>query len=175
MKEECASSSRDERLFFALWPDAEVRARLTVEARGSSGKAVPPDGYHMTLAFVGEVGMRARRALEQGAAAVRGECFVCVLDRMGALGSGVEVLAPSTPPPPLLALAAGLGRLVADVAGAADRRPYYPHVTLARRVDDARSLRLSLPVVWAAREVCIVSITEDQAGVLRHLGAVAAV
>lgn len=152
MKEACGSSSRDERLFFALWPDEEVRARLMEEARGSSGEPVPPDGYHITLAFAGEVSVSARRALEQGAAAVRAGCFVCVLDRMGALGSGVEALAPSAPAAPLLALAGDLRRLVTHVAGAPDRRPYYPHVTLARRVDDARSLRPSLPVVWAARE-----------------------
>ena len=106
----------------------------------------------MTLAFVGEADTRVRRALEKGAASVGGEGFVCVLDRIEALVPGIEVLAPSAPPSPLLALAEGLRRLVADVAGAAGCRPYRPHVTLARHADHARSVSLFPPVVWRARD-----------------------
>ena len=152
MRVACGSSSRGERLFFALWPDDEVRARVAAEARTSGGRPVAAGGYHMTLAFVGEADSRVRCALEQGAGSVRGEGFVCVLDRIEAWGPGIEVVAPSAPPAPLLALAEGLHRLVADVTGAAGCRSYRPHVTLTRHADHARSANLSLPIVWCARE-----------------------
>jgi 2'-5' RNA ligase len=47
------------RLFFALWPDDAVRARLTgvVDSlrRTVSGKWVKPDNLHITLAFLGDI------------------------------------------------------------------------------------------------------------------------
>jgi 2'-5' RNA ligase len=48
------------RLFFALWPDAETRSRIAAAAAllrlGAEARTVPPQNYHVTLAFLGEVG-----------------------------------------------------------------------------------------------------------------------
>jgi hypothetical protein len=47
------------RVFFALWPDADVRDQLAGLARAAAerahGRAPPPENLHMTLVFVGEV------------------------------------------------------------------------------------------------------------------------
>jgi 2'-5' RNA ligase len=47
------------RVFFALWPDPAVRARLHAESlrlsRLLGGKPSQPDSLHLTLVFVGEV------------------------------------------------------------------------------------------------------------------------
>ena len=127
------SSSSRERLFFALWPGEDVRARLAARADGWAGRPVAADGYHMTLAFAGAVEADVRRALEAGAASVSGEAFVCVLDEIIWLGVGnIAALAPSYPPPALLGLAARLRRLVSGATSRVALHRYRPHVTLRR-------------------------------------------
>ncbi|MBS0003448.1 MAG: RNA 2',3'-cyclic phosphodiesterase, partial [Thioalkalivibrio sp.] len=46
-----------QRVFFALWPDAGLRASLSALARGMSanGRPVPTEHLHLTLAFPGTV------------------------------------------------------------------------------------------------------------------------
>lgn len=164
MKVACGFSSRGERLFFALWPHEDVRVRLAAEAHGAGGRSRPADGYHMTLAFVGEVGDGVRCALELAAASSVWGSFLCVLDRIDALGSGIEVLLPSASPPRLLGLAASLQGLVADVAGTVERRPYRPHVTLAGHVDHVRSVSLSSPIIWPVREYVLCRSQRTRSG-----------
>lgn len=47
------------RMFFGLWPDAATRATFAGEDRtvfaGNGGKMVPPDEFHITLRYLGEV------------------------------------------------------------------------------------------------------------------------
>ena len=47
------------RLFFALWPDDEVREQIAADAgrtiERSDGRTVPPSNYHITLTFLGSV------------------------------------------------------------------------------------------------------------------------
>ncbi|AWP24138.1 RNA 2',3'-cyclic phosphodiesterase [Acidiferrobacter sp. SPIII_3] len=168
MRAGCGSSSRRERLFFALWPGEDVRARLAARAGESAGRPVAADGYHMTLAFAGAVEADDRRVLEAGAAGVSGEAFVCVLDEMAWLGAGdIAALAPSRPPPALLALAEHLQRLVAAATGRVPTHRYRPHVTLARltAADPRWAAPPSEPVRWAVADYVLCRSRREQPGV----------
>ena len=58
------------RLFFALWPDDEVRAKLLDKARLlpiNTGHHVPPENFHITLVFLGNVEDQAIPELTDGA------------------------------------------------------------------------------------------------------------
>ncbi len=165
MRVEYGDSCEHERLFFALWPDDGVRAQLAVWASGGGGRPVPADGYHMTLAFAGDVGAGTRRALEAGAARVSEEAFVCVLDAAMGFGTGdIEALTPSRPPPALLRLAGRLQRLVDDATGATGQRPYRPHVTLARGTPRPHAGARGAPVVWAVRDYVLCRSRRDRPG-----------
>ena len=167
MRAGCGLSSSEERLFFALWPDDEVRAGIAAWADGSAGRQVAVDSYHMTAAFAGPVCADVRRALEAKAASVSGEAFVCVLDEIVWLGAGdIEALAPSCPPPALLGLADRLQRLVAAVTGHVARYRYHPHVTLARpgAGDRGWSSRPPEPVRWAVADYVLCRSRTDRPG-----------
>ena len=149
------------RVFFALWPDPVTRAALARATKATveraAGRATPQQNLHVTLAFIGELG--------------EGE-LICVREisppRVGRLDLAIDTLgyrkraqllwaAPSTVPPALFALEAGLWDRLADIGIMRARRAYLPHVTLARR---ARPVSDTLkPVSWPVTEIVLVEST----------------
>lgn len=139
-------------MFFALWPDDGLCQRLADQARASQGIRLPASGYHMTLAFAGEVDASGRRALQEGAARVSVGAFRCVLDQVEYLGSGtVEALVSAHPPPALLALADRLAALVAASTGRTRGGPFRPHVSLARGSARRSPAPLAWPISWVVQ------------------------
>ena len=57
------------RLFYALWPGPDTRARIAeaagVLSLGNAARLVPLENYHLTLAFVGEVSPARLAVLQQ--------------------------------------------------------------------------------------------------------------
>ncbi len=146
------------KLFIALWPDETVRAALSADlqilARAAGGRATAPANLHLTVAFIGQVDDRRFDDIAGPLAATRPAPFTVVLDRLDAFVSQrVLFRAPSRCPPALLeaqqALVAGLAAAAVPV----DRRPFRPHVTLARRCD-----RAALAVLLAAPDPARVSV-----------------
>lgn len=139
------------RVFFALWPDAEVRAAIASRREASGerpGRPVPDHNLHATLVFLGDqpVGLVDRLIREEPPAGVRP--FSLTLDRFGwfARARVAWLGGPAVP--------AG-ERLVAELAARAraqgievDRRPWVPHVTLFRNVRRRPSLAPPEPLVW---------------------------
>ena len=74
------------RLFFALWPDNAVRGRLA-EIAGllpvNTGRRVPPDNFHITLAFLGNVQELVVPELAAAAEQMRQPSFSLQIDRCG--------------------------------------------------------------------------------------------
>lgn len=127
------------RLFFALWPDAEVRAGLRKIQRrlgDHCGRATHPEDFHITLNFLGPVTPDRLPCIESAAARVHGEPFELVLDRT-VLWTRSRILwcGPSQTPAPLAALFSDLGTALKGCGFEPETRPFKPHVTLAR---DAR-------------------------------------
>jgi len=151
------------RLFFALWPDTATRqaiVRATRRAvRACGGKPTPQANLHVTLAFLGPV---SAADLERVAALEPPPCapFELVLDRLGYWERArVLWLAPSEAPAALRALERDLWDRLVALEFERERKPYAPHVTLARK---ARNVAADVDrVVWTVEGIALV---ESQTG-----------
>jgi len=148
-----------ERLFFALWPDAAVRRRLVELCAGlprHHGREPHPEDLHLTLAFLGELDTERRGCAEAAADRVRAEPFLLRLDQVGywprprILWCGA-----SECPESLLGLLATLHHGLLRCGFAPERRPFVPHLTLARKAPRLDGLRLDPPIDWPAAELVL--------------------
>jgi RNA 2',3'-cyclic 3'-phosphodiesterase len=151
------------RLFFALWPDADVTRQLTQVARQlkleGRSRWVDPKNYHVTLAFVGEVPATKLAVLQQIGRSLRAPRFTFTCDSIEFWReSKVVVAAADAAPPELL----DLGTQLNNVIGLSPER-LRVHVTLARKVAQAPVLQAMLPVVWRATTFSL--IRSDTGGV----------
>lgn len=163
------------RLFFALWPDAAARAALAawqpVLQGLCGGRAMPAEDLHLTLLFLGEVGLHRLEALSLAAQEVRGEPFELSLDAAHYWGHNHLVYAaPHLVPLRLAQLVQDLQRSLRKHRFSFDKRTYKPHLTLLRHAkwNDAPKAGNPLPtegwteltpplpragsVAWQARE-----------------------
>jgi RNA 2',3'-cyclic 3'-phosphodiesterase len=152
------------RLFFALWPDADTRARLAEVAAGLTltgpGRLVPAANYHLTLNFVGEVpGDRLKRLLLIGAAQ-QAPRFTITLDASEFWAQPRAVVAAAHEiPPSLHRLWSQLRQALAqDRFGdaAVDSPPLRAHVTLARKVAQAPVLQAMSVLAWRVNSFTLV-------------------
>src|SRR5512133_122938 len=128
------------RLFFALWPDSDVRAALALLtaqlASECGGRAMAAQNLHATLAFLGNVPQDRMESFVALADGVVGEPFELQLDTVGYWRHNRIVWAGARSVPPALnALAAQMKRGIEALAWPVDDRAYAAHVTLLR---DAR-------------------------------------
>ncbi len=135
------------RLFFALWPDADV-TRQIADAAGllnleSGGRRVEPRNYHLTLAFVGEVAAPKLALQQQIGQSLRAPRFTIRCDSMAYWRKSQVVVAAAQAPPALVQLSTSLG----DAIGL-PREQLRAHVTLARKVTQAPVLQAMSPIVW---------------------------
>lgn len=142
-----------ERLFFALWPDAAARralADLVRDAAAGHGYPTHPADLHLTLVFLGPLGESQRRCAERVADALHAEPFRLRLERVGHWrGPRVLWCAPNETQTGLVRLVDGLNAGLTDCDLALERRPYRPHVTLARQVGaDPPGERPIAPIDW---------------------------
>jgi 2'-5' RNA ligase len=151
------------RLFFALWPDDEVRRQLTERAGQlnleSRSRRVDPKNYHVTLAFVGEAPAAKLAVLQHIGRSLRVPRFTFNCDSIEYWrDSQVVVAAARAAPPELLEFG---GKLTDALE--LPPEPLRVHVTLARKVTQASVLQAMSPVVWRATNFSL--IRSDTGGV----------
>jgi 2'-5' RNA ligase len=115
------------------------------------GRPPPAENLHLTLAFLGQVNADRRAALAVigSAAAAAAPPFVLTLDRVGAFrGAGIAWAGTDRSPPELLRLVAALNDGLAAAGLPVERRPFHPHVTLARRGARAPEGIAPAPLSW---------------------------
>ena len=149
------------RVFFALVPDAALRAALALLgrelARSIGGRAVPQHNVHLTLAFLGEVETARVPPLCAMLDTVPQAAFSLTLDRVGEWPyAGVAWVAPSVVPTQLAALHARLTEALAAECYPVEARLFRPHVTLVRRRVRALAERATQPVEWDVRRLSLV-------------------
>lgn len=150
------------RLFFALWPDAATQQAWSQAVAPwlapLGGRRVPAANLHLTLAFLGEVrGDRMNELLRLGDDLDR-EAFLLRLDRIDYWKKpGLACLRPAETPPALARLAGQLQTGLGLAGFAVERRPFKPHVTLARDVPIGTASLPVWPVLeWRAPAVALV-------------------
>ena len=157
------------RLFFALWPDEDVRAAIAsgaapaIKVAGSG--AVSPANYHITLAFLGSVTVTSLPDLIATAGWVRFLPFEIDLKRTGYWPrSKVAWLAPAEISFQLPALVDDLWNKLADLGYQREDRQFMPHLTLGRMVDGGLGMQLDETVRWPVSSFVLVESTPGPAG-----------
>src|SRR5271163_1455720 len=141
------------RLFFALWPEPQIRASITDAAAvlplGNEARVVPRENYHLTLAFVGEVSIADLAVLRQIGRHQQAAGFTLRLDTYEYWPEPkVVVAAASQTPAAMIELRSRLPP--------PHRPPLRPHVTLARKVAQAPVLQAMSPFCWRVRSFSLV-------------------
>ncbi len=135
------------RLFVALDLPRTVRQRLADLATGVSGvRWVPPENYHVTIRFVGELPAYKAEELDLALADIRARRFTLELAGVGTLdraGRVTALWAGVASNPALLHLRAKVDTAVQRAGMAAERRRYMPHVTLARLGEQVEQARVA--------------------------------
>ena len=146
------------RVFFALWPHDSTRREVLRATRSAvrrcGGRSTPPGNLHITLAFLGPLTQADLERVIEAAPAASPE-FTIELDRLGYWPrSRVLWLGASRTPAELTRLECGLWDALVGVGFKRDRRPYRPHVSLARK---AKSVQTVVnPVIWPVLGLALV-------------------
>lgn len=155
--------ARPLRLFFALWPGQGLRAHLVRHQAlwqwADAARPTPAPKLHLTLLFMDGVAADRVQALHAVGAAVAQHWtdFALTLDCAGVWRhGGIAHLAPSQPPPALLALRAALAAQVGQLGLPFDARAFAPHVTLARKAQAAQPPSSFSPLHWTVRGFVLV-------------------
>jgi len=159
-----------QRLFFALWPEASVRQALAAAMEPLKPKLaaqwIRPANLHITLAFLGDV--EAERVGRACAAAdtVSSPGFELCLDSLEHWRKPqILCLSPAAPVPALQQLAVGLAGQLQAAGFDLDKRPYRPHLTLARKAAFwPADLRWERPIVWKSTAFVLAESSQDSRG-----------
>ncbi len=150
------------RLFFALWPDANLRGTLAVWGKRAAGRGrvMRRENIHLTLVFLGDTEAALVPRLIALASKVRFSPIRVPLDRVDYwkhkriiwCGAGEE-------PQQLSTLVRDL-RARLDAGGMSyDSKPFVSHLTLVRDATGLGAVPAWQPQVWEARDFALVSST----------------
>ena len=134
------------RLFVALDLPFALREKLSRLAGGLQGaRWVPPDNYHLTLRFLGEVSNLVAEDIDQALAALRARRFTLALSGTGTFersGRTVTLWAGIVREPALDHLQTKIETALQRAGLPAEKRRFQPHISLAR-VDNVPPDRLA--------------------------------
>ena len=157
------------RLFFALWPDHKTRHAIQEATRTlvqhCDGRPVPPENFHVTLAFLGQQPADLLDDITAVARGIRIGDLELGLDKLGYWPKPRVVwLGPSGKSPALDSLAASLWAGLEGLGVVPDKRALYPHITLCRKARRRPPLSLSRPLTWRADAFVLVQSVTAQRG-----------
>jgi RNA 2',3'-cyclic 3'-phosphodiesterase len=159
-----------QRLFFALWPDDNVRTRIevvTAKLPSPAGRRVPRENLHITLLFMGSVEESARLCAESVADQLDGHPFDLRLDQLGFWPRPQVIwLSASSVPKDLVELVDRLHQGVAQCGLILDDRPFQPHMTLMRKVTKAGPMRAIEPIEWRVEHFALVESLTHSSGAI---------
>lgn len=160
------------RLFFALWPSAPMQAALAAAARPTidslrSGRPVPRENLHLTLAFLGSVPESSVEVLEDAARRLdRTSALTVTFDALEYWARAEILCAAARSTPEAAAFAEALKQALLAKGFAPDLKPFRPHVTLARQVQRRPSERTLAPVSWTFSEFALIESRSSPEGSL---------
>lgn len=140
------------RLFFALWPNDDVRQQLAVLIHQSSahntGKSISAMNLHLTLVFLGNVEEAHIECLRDVAGSIQANSFRLQLDKPGWFKKPrVAWMGTDHPPDVLLSLVSQLREVCIKCGLRVEDGTFRPHVSLQRKVQRFQSFDVT-PVEW---------------------------
>lgn len=160
------SASKSLRLFYALWPDDAVRAKLVTLQSHVNGRKVMASNLHLTLAFLGQQSSDLVPTLQRAMDDLPLEAMHLSIDTLGYFKKPqVAWAGPSLPPPSLLDLHRLLQKSLIQLRVPLKiNEGFKPHVTLAR--DAVAPVATSLPAVeWHVKCLALVASVSTTDGV----------
>ena len=141
------------RLFFALWPDDAVRARLAHWSRElhavCGGRPMRAENLHLTLAFLGNVEDARVDEVERAAGEVELSAATLVLDTPGYWKHNrIAWAGASTVPAELETLVRELRAALANWRIRFDAKSFASHVTLLREAREPPAIPELAPIEW---------------------------
>lgn len=157
--------TKDIRLFFALWPDENVRQEISNCLKllpANSGRVVPRYNWHMTLHFIGNTTFAEKDCLHSQAKKIKAKPFDLRIDCVGYFKKPkVFWLGCQQPPGALFELQKNLGMLISECDYRPETRPYSPHVSVVRKVIEKPAMTSLDSIDWHVdRYVLIESVAE---------------
>ena len=128
-------------------PDHVAATLVAAQAGLEVGHPVPPENFHLTLAFLGEQREPVVDELAVALSGIGADAFEVEISGLGTFGSAPRILyAEVVPSPALSALRKRVRRAASDAGIDLPHERYVPHVTLARMGrgligEDAEQLR----------------------------------
>ena len=157
--------SKNRRLFFALWPDARVRAQLAAVSRHWTRRPVADDKLHMTLLFLGSCGEQEQACFCQAASKVCCQPFELQIDYLGGWPrAGIQWLGASQIPGALSGLVGNLTAVLEPCGFEAEKRSFVPHITLARKVRHPKVKAGLEAIRWPVGDFVLVESTVVEGG-----------
>jgi len=157
---------KDVRLFFALWPDDEVRAQIAsipnqINLDRDQCRLVKNSNLHLTLHFVGNTSFAEMKCLDLHARGFDAEAFEFTLDCSGYFKKPkVYWVGCQAVPQALFDLHRNLAEQISQCAYKPETRPFSPHITVARKITGAPGSTPFVPVLWqVGRFVLVESIS----------------
>ncbi len=161
---------KDNRIFFALWPDDALRERLhrasnTIPVERPA-RRVSHFNLHLTLHFIGNVYLDQVTCLQQQARQVDGDAFDFNIDCQGYFSKPrVAWLGCSETPAALSELHQRLGQRLQLCDYQPETRRYNPHVTVARKINRIPELESFEPIPWKVEQFALVEVHQIDNGV----------
>ena len=154
------------RLFYALWPDEEIRNRLAALQSHVNGRKVVPENLHMTLAFLGQQSRELLPTLHQAIDELPFDSMTLEIDRFGYFNKPQVAWAGlSSAPQALLDLQLGLmEKLMQLQVPLKPGAGFRPHITLARDAT-APAVRDTPRIVWHVRRIALIASISKPGGV----------
>lgn len=157
------------RLFFALWPDQNIRVQLSAinqQINDHRLRKLRPTNLHTTLVFMGNVDEQAFLRLQQHAQTIRANAFTISFDQLSYWQKPkILCLTCQRQPKEIYQLVNQLTEIVEAEGIHVEERPYRAHVTLARKANQLEKLSFR-PVEWQATEFVLVESISTDNGVV---------
>jgi RNA 2',3'-cyclic 3'-phosphodiesterase len=166
-----ATSERQRRVFFALWPDEAQQAALADAAQRSQlasyGRQVPAINFHVTLVFVGSVAEARLQELLEVAELVSATERISRNGGSGPLQLTFDAIeywkkakiicaTASAPSAVASAISEALKARLVATGFAPDMKPFSAHVTLARKVARPIASLGIHPVSWSFAKFALI-------------------